>query len=867
VKCPQCRSENPEGSRFCANCASPLPQRTEPAPPSQTQAYAGPPDDLTRGSLFAGRYEVIEELGSGGMGRVYKVYDNKLNETVALKLIRPELAFRPKTLARFREEIRLARRITHKHVCRMYDFSEEQGTPFITMEYIQGEDLKSIIRMVGKLSPAQALFIAGQVCAGLAEAHRLGIVHRDLKPRNIIINREGNARIMDFGLARSLGEKGLTDGSALIGTPEYMSPEQAEGTPADARSDIYTLGVVLFEMLTGKVPFEGDSALSIALKHKTERPPDPRKLNPQVTEPLARIISRCLEKDKAKRYQTVAELQAELESLAGQFPRGEKILPRKPSSILTGIARPFRSKRVLLAATSILIFVALSLIVWRHLAKEAALPARTGTPSLAVLYFKNSTGDRELDFFRETLVDYLIPELRGATRKITTLSEDAIKSVLSRLKLEGAAGYSTEDLEAVAAKTRASYILTATYFKIGDSLEIKYTLSDVRKAQSIGEGSVQGREQDYDQLVARLAQKVLADLRLPGTAPVPAQPAVPLEAQRFYQLARQAERKYNEGRDIQYLRQALDYYNQALAEKPRFALAYVGLGDLYETVYIRSQQREDYEKALQYYTHAYELDPESAETNAGLGWAYYLKGDNDGAFSFFKKAFQLDPENPAIDANIGSFFRSIGLPGEAARFYSNAIDRGGLSAASFGASFEEIHRMRATCYERLGEFDRAVADARTLLEIEPDNIGAELFYARMLISRRTLREAEREIGVVERVDPGNPNLGYTRALLFAARGEKDKALPLIEEAKKQPFYYCYLLSRVYAGCGLKDEAIQVIRLGMERGFEEQQEYLYEYPVLAGSFFFDSLRGDPRFREILDRQKSRYEENLKKYGGL
>ena len=871
MKCPQCRADNAEGSRFCANCAAPLTPVAEAVPSSQTQTVDDPLPDLPRGSLFADRYEVIEELGSGGMGSVYKVYDKKLKEKVALKLIRPDLALRPKTLDRFRDEIRLARRITHKNVCRMHDISEERGTPFITMEYVPGEDLKSIIRMVEKLSPAQTIAIARQICAGLAEAHRLGTVHRDLKPRNIMIDREGTARIMDFGLARSLEEKGITDGRAMIGTPEYMSPEQAEGKPADERSDIYSLGVILFEMLTGRIPFDGDSALSIAIKHKTERPPDPRKLNLQVTEALSRLVLKCLEKDRGRRYQSVTEIQAELDELAKQFPSGEKVLPRSGSSARTAVSGSFLSKRALTAAGAVFLLAALALAVrFILIPRDTPTPAAAGKPSLAVLYFKNSTGDKDLDFLRETLVDYLIPELREATRQITTLSEESIKSVLGRLGLEDAAGYTTENLQAVTAKTRATYLLTAAYFRAGAELEIKYTLTDARNTQAIESGSVRGSEQEPGRLAAQLRQRVLVDLKLPGEAQVvkPNAPSVSLPAQRFYQQARQADRKYWKGSNSRDFEKALDFYDQALREEPRYALAYVGLGDLYQHSYVVSHKREDLDKALEYYQRGYGVEPESPGTNAGLGWAYYLRGDNVGAFSFFKRAFDFGPENPSSAADVGSFFRSIGLPGKAIQFYTRAIDRGGFySAAATGGAIDEIHRLRATCCERLGETAKAVADARTWLELEPENIDAELFLARMLIGQRSLKEAEREIGVVERSDPANLNLKYTKALLFAARGDKARALPLIEEAKKDPVYFSYLLSRVYAGCGLKDDAIRIIRLGIDRGFEDTVSYLYEYPVLALDKFFDNLRGEPRFEEILSRQKASYEENQRKFGGL
>ncbi|MBN2408379.1 MAG: protein kinase, partial [Candidatus Aminicenantes bacterium] len=393
MKCPKCGLDNPSDSKFCAECGTritPVPSSSpaKPEPVVFTETLQVSSLELARGSAFAGRFEVIEELGTGGMGKVYRVFDKKIDEEVALKLLKPEIAADRGTLERFRNELKLARRISHRHVCRMFDLSEEAGTSFITMEYVSGEDLKSFIRRVGHLPVGKAVSIASQVAEGLAEAHRLNVVHRDLKPQNIMIDRDGNARIMDFGIARSLKGKGITGAGVMIGTPEYMSPEQVEGREADPRADIYALGVILFEMLTGRVPFAGDTPLSVALKQKTEVPPDPIAINPQIPEELGRLILRCLEKDREKRYARVEDVISELKKLdMGATPVSGVY---RPSTSLQTKKQKWSPALLLVPAAVIVLAAVVFLII-----KKAGPKL---DPNLVVVgIFENKTGNQGLD--------------------------------------------------------------------------------------------------------------------------------------------------------------------------------------------------------------------------------------------------------------------------------------------------------------------------------------------------------------------------------------------------------------------------------------------------------------------------------------
>ena len=289
------------------------------AAPASTGGSAMPTTLLSLATALEGRYQVLSELGRGGMGIVYHAYDKQLKEQVAIKLLSPLLSTDNEALERLTREVSLARRVTHPNVIRIHDIAEVNGLHYVSMEYFGGTNLKEHVKRSGSLSLLNAYQILSQMCDGLEAAHSQGVVHRDLKSQNVMVGPTGQIKIIDFGLARSVHLEGMTATGLIMGTPEYMAPEQVSGKHVDERADIYALGVILFEMLTGRVPFTGDSPIAVGFQQLKDPPPSPRSINPQIPEDVEKIILKALEKNPSQRYRNVDELRKDFESALPRF--------------------------------------------------------------------------------------------------------------------------------------------------------------------------------------------------------------------------------------------------------------------------------------------------------------------------------------------------------------------------------------------------------------------------------------------------------------------------------------------------------------------------------------------------------------------
>ena len=517
---------------------------------------------------------------------------------------------------------------------------------------------------------------------------------------------------------------------------------------------------------------------------------------------------------------------------------------------------------VLAVFTAVLV---IGVLGWRTISNGRPGFVPSGSrPTLAVLPFVNGTGDEGLNYLRESLPDHLVRDLQRSSEHLRVSSFDIVAEAVRKLGLEPGAPLTPEDLAAVSARTGAGWLLVGRLSRAGAKIRVDYEVRASRAGRPLKTGSLPGTEADIGVLEARVANGVRRVFGIPTSAGSDLLQGCSLQATRFYETARAIQRKYPLALAPADVERMIGLLDKAREADPGCPLAYLGLGDAFQNRFVyEGRNPESLRLMNENYRRAYEMAPDRADTNVGVGWIHYFRRDNSQAYTFFKRAMELDPSSLHVLTEVGAFLRSIGVLERSTEYFSKVIKAGGPNAA--------ILMLRAWTYEQMGLYESALADLDQLAELDPADFMTRCIRARVLVLMKRPEAAAAELAMADSLAPGERYVSAVRALLAAAGGDRKTALEAIAAAREPdlPVRYTYLRSRVYAVLGLRDLAVADIELAIERGFDEVYDYLYCFPFLNNTrdYFYDKLRGDPRFTEILRRQERTYVGYLEQYGGL
>src|SRR6266567_602539 len=830
------------------------------------------------GTLLSARYQILRILGQGGMGAVYQARDNELDRIIALKVIRPELASNPGILQRFKQELILSRHVTHKNVVRIFDLGEAEGTKFITMEFVEGEDLRSVLRHHGKFSARKAVAVVQQICRALEAAHAEGVIHRDLKPQNIMRDPQGRIVVMDFGLARSLEFDGMTQTGALVGTLEYMSPEQALGTVLDQRSDLFAVGLIFYELLTGKAPYKADTAIASLMKRTHERAIPASEVDSSVPVSLSAIVSRCLERDSKDRYQSASELLKELEAWSSDPNLAvsshlsvTSSAPPLPSSVSTASGQ--RSVQISLSLPSqrgwmwaavtlgvVVLFFAIPVtrrLVFRPAAESAGTEAVEGIPDLskgkyiAVLPLKVLRDEKSLGYVADGLVDALSAKM-FKLQSVHVASSTAVEKVTS-----GVPG-KDQPIAKIARALGVNLILQGTVVGSPDKLRITLNLEDVAGNRRLWTQEFSGVPQDLLTLEDQVYNGLVQALELRPSSEEMAKSGVhPTENANAYDLylkGRDALRGTQGSRDIE---SAVRFFENALHDDSGFALAYTGLADADLRLYKASKDPIDAEKAVAAAQKAASLNPNLPEVHLSLGSVYNATGKSTEAVGELKKALALAPNSDEAYRRLGDAYRAGGHKPEALTAYQSAVaanpyywsNHNTLGGAyfQFGENEKALREYQkvsdlapdnpigyqntGAVYFRLGKWNDSILAFQKSLDLQPDatiyaDIGTAYFFLKRYDDSVKMLEKAVELS------PQDEQLMGNLADAYGAAGRKDQATPTYDKAIQLAFQQLQVnpklasvtgdLALYYAKKGDAGHALEYIRQARSLDREDLQ---------------------------------------------
>ena len=689
-----------------------------PVRPSRVGAATG---QLAPGSVLGDRYEILQLLGQGGMGAVYKARDLELERLVALKVIRPDLASHPEILRRFKQELILAREVTHRNVVRIFDLGQASGVRYITMQYVEGRDLRALLHEKGKLTPEEAVPIFLQIAAALEAAHHAGVVHRDLKPQNVMVDKDGRVYVMDFGLARSLETPGMTQTGALMGTPEYMSPEQAKGMKVDARSDLFSLGIIFYEMLSGVSPFKADTAMATMFKRTQERAVPLAQAGSGVPVFLSDIVSKCLEIEPEERFASARELAQQLEIWLG---------PSAGSST-TILPAPRTAAYWKWASAALAVLLTVAVIAFRL--KNPARPNAAHAPvSVLVADFTNHTGDPIFDDTLEPMFNFA---LEGASF-INAFNRGNAR------KLAGQLPHPTDKLDEQSARLIAMSqgigdIVTGSLSRRGDGYKLSVEAMDSISGNTISSADVTAANKD-ELLLA--VPKLAAPIRKALGDSTPESVQLTAAGGAFQAASLEAAHQYG------------------IAMEQQFA------GNM--------------EGALRSFSKAAELDPNFGRAYAGMAAVAGNLGQLQDAEKYVKLAMEhVDRMTERERYRIrGLYYARIGNWQKCVDEFSELVKQ--YPADNIG------HNNLANCFSYLRNMPKAVEEARRAVEVSPKTAGSRMNLSLFSSYGGAFESGEREARAALQLNPSYPKAYLALAFAQVGQGQLPQAAETYQKLEK-----------------------------------------------------------------------------------
>jgi serine/threonine protein kinase/TolB-like protein/Tfp pilus assembly protein PilF len=879
-KCPNCESENPDSAEFCLECGAKIDSEKKAAAPSpevpktqtpdspRPEAPLEPPGETveppTPRYLFGERYQVIETIGTGRLGTVYKVFDKALDRELALKSIKPEIAQNREAFEGFSRELRAERGIVHKNIARLFELSVEKGTPFITMEYVPGQDLRALLKEKrGRLPVDQAVGLAKQLGKGLAEAHRQDVLHLDLRPGAVIVDREGTPKIMDLGITRWLRSRGLAGVGADAESARYLSPEQVEGQIADHRSDIFSLGTILYELVTGTVPFAAAPPEAEGEKALRETARNPRELNPLVSPELGLLILRCLNKDRDQRYQAARDLSLDLEKIedgakpeavpastpkepaeSRPAPKAEPLAPSEPAIRQRGIkaARkkpgfrmPQISSRFLLPAAIVIGVMVLGAAIWRlafQPGKAAPPEPRQNKTAVAVLPFEDLSASKSRGYLGEGMAEALIEAL-------VRLPGLRVPGAASSFSFEG----KSADSRQVGQALGADYLLSGGFESGDKNLRVSARLTRTADGSKVWESQFDRNAEDFFAVLEGIAGGSAEALK------VKVPPEKKNQLVRGRAVIPEACDLYFHGRSLanrggkENLEKAVDFFQKAVDKDPAWAAARAGLANACIDLGTASLWSPDraFPRARQEILKALELEPYLAETRLALAvLKWRSEWDFPSAEREFKEALKSSPEQPEIRRSYALFLASLRRHEEALSEMKTAQSLDPLSPRINAGVGTVLY------YARL--YDQAAQELGKARDTSPSDF--EAYYQLGLLYIQTDEFAQsvqmfRQAAVMGG-DQGDIflRIGFVLARM-GMRQDVGKILNEALRASRETYVSSVSLGAVYAGLMEKDQ----VSACLEKALAERDASLV---FLGVSPLFDAVRGAPWFAGLLNK---------------